>query len=178
MASKLPTITEPSGRGSRTMPLPKLPNLGDNRLGGTVYVDKSDVLEDIVIESMGHHRTSASRNNLNGASLASNASTASTTSIEIQKRLVREQVRIREETLANQTKANIESAIRVAAERRDDTFSRNCQEIEDAKGLLDTIDKSLDVFDETQRNKTRRQFEDWNANVHGPIMVRSDYVLQ
>ena len=31
--------------------------------------------------------------------------------------------------------------------------------------------QNLEVFDETKRNKTRRQFEDWNANVHANIQV-------
>ena len=40
-----------------------------------------------------------------------------------------------------------------------------------ATAFLDTIDKDINLFDETKNNKIRRQFEDWNSNVHGSIQV-------
>ena len=152
-----------SERLNRTAPLPGLPSLVNTRLGGAVYVDKSEILEELVIDSLGHKK-------LNGRSSQS-ISSDSTTSLEIQRRLVREQVRIKEEAVAAVTRANVDNSIRLAAKKKEDKFNHDVHDVEEAKQLLDVIDKHLEVFDETQRNKTRRQFEEWNTNVHGPIVV-------
>lgn len=38
--------------------------------------------------------------------------------------------------------------------------------------LLDEVDRELSLFRESRATKTRRQFEDWNVNVHGEISRR------
>ena len=41
-----------------------------------------------------------------------------------------------------------------------------------ANNFLKTVDKDLNLIDETLKNKTRRQFDDWNKSVHGKIQQR------
>jgi len=41
--------------------------------------------------------------------------------------------------------------------------------VQESTNFLNKVDKELELVDETKRTKTRRQFEDWNQNVHGNI---------
>jgi hypothetical protein len=43
---------------------------------------------------------------------------------------------------------------------------------ETSRVLLDEVDRELHLFHESKATKTRRQFEDWNNNVHGEISRR------
>jgi hypothetical protein len=45
--------------------------------------------------------------------------------------------------------------------------------VDDANKFLDTIEKEMILANEAKNNKIRRQYEDWNTNVHGKIQVRS-----
>lgn len=44
------------------------------------------------------------------------------------------------------------------------------KKLEDSKLLLNEMDKLLSLQEETKKLKTRRQFDEWNRNVHGAIM--------
>ena len=46
-------------------------------------------------------------------------------------------------------------------------YTRN---LEDSKLLLNEMDRLLSLQEETKKLKTRRQFDEWNRNVHGAIM--------
>ena len=43
---------------------------------------------------------------------------------------------------------------------------------ETSRVLLDEVDKELSLINESKATKTRRQYEDWNSNVHGEIVSR------
>jgi hypothetical protein len=43
------------------------------------------------------------------------------------------------------------------------------QDLKASLDHLDSIDRELSLVDETKRTKIRRQYEDWNLNVHGTI---------
>jgi hypothetical protein len=43
--------------------------------------------------------------------------------------------------------------------------------VQKATSFLDDMEKDISLHDETKKNKVRRQFEDWNASVHGTIQV-------
>lgn len=64
---------------------------------------------------------------------------------------------------------SISRAIKKKKKEQEQRFETLTGDILDAKDLLDSIDESLALQDEAARNKTRRQFEDWNMNVHGKI---------
>ena len=54
----------------------------------------------------------------------------------------------------------------------DKEFARLQDCMKDSLSFLDEIDRELNLVDETKRTKTRRQFEDWNKNVHGKIQEK------
>jgi hypothetical protein len=74
-------------------------------------------------------------------------------------------------------KRNLEKSITRSFEKQEELFPVLLSNVDRATQFLDTIDKELTLFDETKRNKTRRQFEDWNNNVHGVIQVDFFYAL-
>lgn len=66
---------------------------------------------------------------------------------------------------------NIKKALENAREKQEKQFPIILSNVSKAQSFLDTVDRDLNLLDETKRNKTRRQFEEWNANVHGDIQV-------
>ena len=68
-----------------------------------------------------------------------------------------------------ETKRSIEKSIKTRRERESKKFEELCDDIEGAKILLDSIDEEIELGKEATRNKTRRQYEEWNKNVHGKI---------
>ena len=44
--------------------------------------------------------------------------------------------------------------------------------IDKTKKILDAVDRDLKMNDETTRNNNRRQFEEWNLQVHGKIQMK------
>jgi hypothetical protein len=48
-------------------------------------------------------------------------------------------------------------------------FTKLTSKIIQSGEFLDVIDKQLRLHDEAEHNKTRRQYEDWQENVHGKI---------
>jgi hypothetical protein len=71
-----------------------------------------------------------------------------------------------------ETKQCIERSIHARAERKERSFQKNIKSIGTAQSLLDEIDHHLSLEAETKHNKIRRQWEDWNTNVHGEIQKR------
>jgi len=71
-----------------------------------------------------------------------------------------------------ETKQSIERGIIQKAKRMERNFQKNLSSISEATMLLDQIDHDLTLQAETQHNKVRRQWEDWNTNVHGEIQKR------
>jgi hypothetical protein len=60
-----------------------------------------------------------------------------------------------------------------AAYQKEKTYSNLVSNIEKSMSFLDSVDKNILLMEETKRNKTRRQFEDWNTQIHGNIQVSS-----
>ena len=71
------------------------------------------------------------------------------------------------ETLKILEKKAMEKCMRNKKLKDEKRFKWLLNDVDHSKGYLDTVDKSLELFHETSRNKKRHQFEDWNANVHG-----------
>jgi hypothetical protein len=55
--------------------------------------------------------------------------------------------------------------------KKDKEFARLQNDMKEGLDFLDTVDRELNLVAETKRTKTRRQFEDWNTNVHGAIQA-------
>jgi hypothetical protein len=63
----------------------------------------------------------------------------------------------------------VERSIKTGRMKVEKRFNRNFEDILTAMDLLDTIDQELELQTEAQRNKCRRQFEEWEKNVYGRI---------
>jgi hypothetical protein len=66
---------------------------------------------------------------------------------------------------------NIQKSLERKNEKQERMFPVLMSNLDKATSFLDIIDKDINLHDETQQNKIRRQFEDWNAVVHGSIQV-------
>jgi hypothetical protein len=68
-------------------------------------------------------------------------------------------------------KKSIAKALKQKQKKTEKNFDTLTNDLVMAHDLLDSIDESMSLQDEAARNKTRRQFEDWNQNVHGKIQA-------
>jgi len=72
--------------------------------------------------------------------------------------------------------AKIAKALKRAIERQqfeeEKRFSSLTSSYEESRRLLTEVDRDLALVSTTQQTKTRRQFEDWNTNVHGKIVKK------
>jgi hypothetical protein len=66
-------------------------------------------------------------------------------------------------------KKAVERSIKTGRMKIEKRFNHNFEDIVTAMDLLDTIDQDLELQREAQRNKCRRQFEEWEKNVYGRI---------
>lgn len=62
-------------------------------------------------------------------------------------------------------------AVEAHRARKEQRFPVIMSNVEKATSFLDEVDREMQLVDEAKRNKVRRQFEDWNTNVHGEIQV-------
>lgn len=83
-----------------------------------------------------------------------------------------DELRLREERSAQKTREVIEKSVRRTAEKKAIIFMKNVAEIEEAKSYLDSVDQYLKMNAETNFNNSRRQFEEWNTQVHGKIQMK------
>lgn len=135
--------------------------------GGRVYVDNEGVLDEIIQEAemlspnCRHARARCVAVNPEDSMNFESREATRLKNIEHYKEVSR-----RVELDAHKS---IELAMKKKQKAREQRFETLTNDILDAKDLLDSIDESIALQDEAARNKTRRQFEDWNTNVHGKI---------
>ena len=155
------------------------------------YVDKGDVLENMIeegtikaeesnfgyrIQGEGSLMSSTSRRSMNSSRTSNSKASLSSEKLLMLERNKADRIEVARRQFMTEmkkreleTKQSIERAIISKKERESRKFHAGLKSIEDAKSLLDDIDRNLKLEDETYRNKVRRQFEDWNTNVHGTI---------
>ena len=68
-------------------------------------------------------------------------------------------------------KASIYSRDKTNQQPKESKYITLMEGITKSMDLLDSIDKNMSLMEETKRNKCRRQFEEWNMQVHGSIQV-------
>lgn len=143
-----------------------------------IYVEKSELLDDLIQDISASYRLSHRDSSIGSLenSTASNSkksidySRTHTTS-ESQQRVLREYLLSKREYDDAVTKANIQKVMVSRAAKQETKVKQLGDSISDAMKFLDVVDKDLKVYDETIKNKTRRQFEEWNTNVHGSIQM-------
>ncbi len=152
---------------AKTAPIP----VKAGSLGGKIYVEKAEVLEDVIIPGIERHprrfkteRINRSPDTLNN-SLRRTRSDSPGVEEEFSKtkpldfRLFR-----KEESLGK-------TAAEAARAKRDKMFPVLLERVEEASKFLDSVEKEIILVTEAKNNKIRRQYEDWNTNVHGKIQV-------
>lgn len=139
------------------------------RTTGSVYVEKADVLEDLLSASDGHDEMRGSTRGSVASSRRSPRKPDREDSEEIKKFKNREYFMAQFERTQIETKKNIEKSMKRQVDKKTKHFVDLSTDIEQCQATLDGVDKALQLHDEAQRTKARRQFEDWNANVHGKI---------
>ena len=143
-----------------------------------VFVEKPEILDDLLNDIDINNRSSRKYKSIVSSSsspLSKNInqeiSSQSLTASEIQKQLLFEQIKNDKKIQENMTKNNIQKALLKKQEKQENRFKQLSSNIEKSLQLLDNVDKDLDLYKETHRTKVRRQFEDWNTNVHGKIQM-------
>jgi len=134
-----------------------------------VFVERTDVLDDLIIDNALATRKSQTRIVQQG-NRRPNADLTQSESLSLMRQ--REIAKQNAELVKSLEKKRMEKLLKERSNKEDKRFSWLLDDLEKSKEVLDTVDKSLDLFTETQRNKKRHQFEDWNQNVHAPIQQK------
>ena len=132
-----------------------------------VYVEKPEVLEDLIVST-----STISPSRIDGPrNFDRMSATMSVKSTETHSKLLKErqkQLNAHTETIMKQ---NVQKSLDMKYEKQERMFPILLANVDQATSFLDTIDRDISLHDETQKNKVRRQFEDWNTTVHGSIQV-------
>ena len=70
---------------------------------------------------------------------------------------------------AQETHRNVEKSIKRTKEQKAQKFIDLSQDIDQCLDFLDVVDKNISLHEEAELNKVKRQFGEWNSNVHGRI---------
>lgn len=150
----------------------------DRKKLSQVFVEKPEILDDIIIDSMNTRTSSPSYHHMESGSLSSSFAGLSVSnksrklkSSESHLLLLKEQQKMKYMQAEAMVKAHIQKSIEIAADKEERKFPRIMGNLDRATQFLEHIDKDLQLHEETQQNKVRRQFEDWNTMVHGSIQV-------
>lgn len=140
------------------------------RPGGNIFIEKSDKLEEMLEEdSSSRMQSPSSRSGRYSRHGQRVRASSAEVSMNIKKSKARELLQREYAQVEAQSKANVERAIQHRVDKKNRTYATLSNDIERCQEFLDSVDKSLSLHDEAARNKTRRQFEDWNTVVHGRI---------
>jgi len=71
-----------------------------------------------------------------------------------------------------ESQRRVQEAVLTQRMKKEDEFRYHTSQIMEGKRLVDRIGESLSLQDAAARNKTRRQFEEWNKEVYGKIQGR------
>lgn len=141
-----------------------------NRATGRIFVEKPEVLEDMVA---GAPDFPGSRSKWERKIKAKSATFGPSvrSSTETHKMLLIEQQKLINMQTEATTKKNVQKSIDMSNERQEKMFPILLTNVDKATSFLDAVDRDISLHDETQKNKVRRQYEDWNTIVHGTIQV-------
>jgi len=150
-------------------------SIPDRKKLSQVFVEKPEILDDIIIDSINTRASSPNYHHLESGSLSSSfASTSKSRNLKSSEShllLLKEQQKMKYMQAEAMVKAHILKSIEIAADKEERKFPVIMGNLDRATQFLEHIDKDLHLHEETQQNKVRRQFEDWNTMVHGSIQV-------
>jgi hypothetical protein len=142
-------------------------------MGGKVFVEKAHILEDLIqdvestVRSTKYHRTDHSV--MTESEKTSTLHANDQRSNHHNKNTLDPLQQMKKKYQDNSPHLAVLEAAREKKERK---FPLIMQNVEKAIDSLVDVDKELRLYEEAKYNKTRRQFEEWNSNVHGEIMKK------
>ena len=144
-----------------------------------VFVANDDLAQDVIAEARTAHlwnspknySPSGSQTLLSVNSIDSSIMSRPVSPKETAKVLLRQRRELETKQKDMLLKQNIEKHFLEAREKQEREFPIIMDRVDKANHFLDKIDADLNLISETKKNKTRRQFEDWNLQVHGTIQV-------
>lgn len=142
---------------------------------GAVFVENKNSFENIFYDDFPqqddeHISLANSKSNSSIKSNRRHQQGVNTTSEDLMKETKKkEQFDQRNARLQNDLTKNVQRSVQIKQANESKTFGRLSEDIEEASSFLDSIDKTLKVHEENCRSKSRRQFEEWNTNIHGKI---------
>eukprot|EP00605_Chrysophyceae_sp_TOSAG23-4_P001949 GSChrysophyteH1.ASY1.ANO1.2159.1 assembled CDS len=146
------------------------------------YVERSDLLDDLIADlGPGSPSTSVvSNGSRSAASARSRKSGNGTRGSPARAGSVSSPGKVGSSStsLAGSSNADVQARLLLERNRiqraadKDKMFADLQSSLNDSLDFLDEVDRDLSLVDETRRTKTRRQFEDWNRNVHGKIQQK------
>jgi len=139
---------------------------------GRVFVEREDLVRRVLLVEE-EPTTRGEHSGVDARSFSSRKSTTSSVKSESdnpgsKKRFLSDQMaRNQERELREHEK--IQKALALQKYQNEKRLGVLSSLVQESTNFLNKVDKELDLVDETKRTKTRRQFEDWNQNVHGNI---------
>lgn len=134
--------------------------------GGQVFVEKANRLEEMLEDDrQSNSRSSSSRRRVR--KIVEYRETEA--KVDINKLKARELLTASYIKTANETQRNIEKSVKRTKEKKKNKFMDLNEDIDRCLDFLDIVDKDLSLHDEAELNKVKRQFGEWNTNVHGRI---------
>jgi hypothetical protein len=137
--------------------------------GGQVFVEKANRLEEMLEDESRH---------LNSRSTAGSSRRRVRKIVErrdieekegINKIKARELLSASYIRTAQETQRNIERSVKRNKDKKSQKFIDLNEDIDRCLDFLDVVDKNISLHDEAELNKVKRQFGEWNLNVHGRI---------
>jgi hypothetical protein len=136
--------------------------------GGQVFVEKANRLEEMLDDDRPTHSRSSAGSR--GRRVRNPEHEERTEKKEgINKLKARELLSASYVKTAQETQRNIEKSIKRTKEQKAQKFLDLDQDIEQCLDFLDVVDKNISLHEEAELNKVKRQFGEWNTNVHGRI---------
>lgn len=136
--------------------------------GGKVFVERADRLEEMLEDPQSSSRNSHSGGSRRVRKIKQQESNKKNNE-DINKLKARELLAVANAKTDQETQRNIERTIKRNIENKTQKFIDLNNDIDRCLDFLDVVDKNLSLHEEAERNKVKRQFGEWNTNVHGKI---------
>jgi hypothetical protein len=139
------------------------------RRNGDIYIENLNKFEELVLESRDNSRGNSPVGKEQRQHHYHPRLSTAEISDSVKKVKAREFLKSEYQKIDSDNRKIVENSLQRAAEKKKQRFYHLSTDISNCQDFLEGIDKSLSLHDEAARNKTRRQFEDWNTTVHGRI---------
>lgn len=137
--------------------------------GGQVFVEKANRLEEMLDDDRQSTSRSSGRSG-RGRRVRKIAEPQDTEKKEdINKLKARELLSASYVKTAQDTQRNVEKSVKRAKEKKTQKFIDLTEDIDRCLDFLDVVDKNISLHEEAELNKVKRQFGEWNTNVHSRI---------